>query len=127
MKLELISYETAVLAKDKGFDLPTVFRYDSKEHLELWCSDLRDYPDSFHVNIYCVGYSASTQSLLQMWLRTKHGLFAYVDWANTELVICDYKNHEGLIVFKEDTCERGQESEKEMIETVIYEALKQIK
>jgi hypothetical protein len=69
MKDELISFETAKLAKEKEFDWRVRWRYqgedddvvggalynhNNKEEQELWSTPL---------------YSAPTQSLLQKWLR----------------------------------------------------------
>ena len=66
----LISFETAKLAKEKGFIIPTLcyFRYDEKQ-----CKgDLLDWNED-------VGfYSRPTQSLLQKWLRDTHNIYLIV-------------------------------------------------
>ncbi len=65
----LISFETAKLAKEKGFIIPTLcyFRYDEKQ-----CKgSLLDWNED-------VGfYSRPTQSLLQKWLREVHKINVY--------------------------------------------------
>jgi hypothetical protein len=73
MKEELITFETAKLAKERGFDLETSripFYYDVKGN-EVY------YTQKTHTCII-----APTQSLLQKWLREKHKLFLTIDLAN---------------------------------------------
>ena len=66
----LISFETAKLAKEKGFIIPTLcyFRYDEKQ-----CKgSLLDWNED-------VGfYSRPTQALLAKWLREVHNIFVEV-------------------------------------------------
>lgn len=62
MKEQFISYETALLAKEKGFDYTSVELFYSSE-----------------TKVKSVSYNeiqAPTQSLLQKWLREKHGIYA---------------------------------------------------
>ena len=75
MEEQLISFETAKLAKEKGFD------YYSES---LYCSV---YLDNYELyNDMCVPlqhekleqYKAPTQSLLQKWLREVHNIIVYV-------------------------------------------------
>jgi hypothetical protein len=88
MKERLISYDTAVIAKDKGFNTPVCNAYcgDNKNLLDLgkiwdyacmggmeleeWFYDYNSYPDRLLV-------SAPTQSLLAKWLRDVHGIQLY--------------------------------------------------
>ena len=66
MKERLISFKTAKLAKDKGFNIHcrTAFSKDGG----MWENE--DFPyNSFNDNIF-----APTQSLLQKWLREKHSI-----------------------------------------------------
>ena len=51
---ELVTYEVAKLAKEKGFDVPTDFCYEQNGRL-----------------VRCGSIAAPTQSLLQRWLREK--------------------------------------------------------
>lgn len=69
MKEQLISSETAKLAKEKGFDEKCLFFYtgDSKELKQI---NLKGISNSDTIS-FC---SAPTQSLLQKWLREKHGI-----------------------------------------------------
>lgn len=66
MKEELISFETAKLAKEKGFDVEGhQYYYDSPESV-LWHSIKMEMHNKSE-NI-----SVETQSLLQKWLREEH-------------------------------------------------------
>lgn len=116
---EIISFETAVLAKEKGFDL----RATSSMYM---C--MGEHEGKLGNSTDCHKYiCAPTQSLLQKWLREKHGIFAYLDYKNLDMIVVDYKNHEGMTMFEESMWERSQETEEEHIEILLIEALKQIK
>jgi hypothetical protein len=75
MKEQLITFETAKLAKEKGFEGYTIWGYilDTNDGEILvddeWEEIMEDNPDIFEF----IGY-APTQSLLQKWLREKHML-----------------------------------------------------
>ena len=82
MKEQLISFETAKLAKEKGFNIPCKYFYKEKYinaieyevvhdgHLEAnWNENFKYSPAE------C---SAPTQSLLQKWLREKHHLIIII-------------------------------------------------
>lgn len=66
MKEQLITFETAKLAKEKGFDLPTGIKYT-----KLWYNDgvLCNWNTRLVDHII-----APTQSLLQKWLREEHNI-----------------------------------------------------
>lgn len=70
MKEELISFETAKLAKENGFDLVVHAFYDKN-----MCIDETMY---HNWNEYKAAYSAPTQSLLQKWLREKYNKYVKV-------------------------------------------------
>ena len=101
MKEQLISFETAKLAKEKGFGLgendyvilPTVYELDGSlyNNGELTGSVERKYRnnsnhlgadtiDDFEASVFCLDNSldeyilAPTQSLLQRWLREQHNI-----------------------------------------------------
>ena len=134
MKEELISFETAKLAKEVGFDTPTWFFYTVQgtvsEHLPEGFAGLNEelwQTNSTHkelANPYFLA-SAPTQSLLQRWLREKHKVLVwikpipsvgkwsvYVDDTIGRHLVADY-------IFK-DTYE-------EALEAGLLEALKLIK
>ena len=66
MEDTLITFETAKLAKDKGFQIPTVFHYDDKG---TSCKYF-NVKNNWNMPANEVLYSAPTQTLLQKWLRT---------------------------------------------------------
>jgi hypothetical protein len=68
MKEQLITFETAKLAKEKGFDIGTLQSYLS--HQNTFCSENIDYNHNKHSN----RFSAPTQGLLQKWLREVHNI-----------------------------------------------------
>ena len=69
MQEQLISFETAKLAKEKGFILPCHYWYNFKG---LLCG--RFEREHHPANGNFPSYSAPTQSLLQKWLREIHGI-----------------------------------------------------
>jgi len=73
MEEQLISFETAKLAKENGFDLEC--------HYAQFKNNIKPgYNESKHNwNLYLEWYSISTQALLQKWLREKHNLFVFVE------------------------------------------------
>jgi hypothetical protein len=82
MKEQLISFETAKLAKEKGFDIETM------DTFRLWYDETLDYLGGFqNWNDPEWGlpneefYSRPTQSLLQKWLREKHGIHVQAMYA----------------------------------------------
>lgn len=93
MQEQLISFQTAKLAKEKGFEEYCFSYYDLKgnkkdNYLENGSStdvefrvDLEDLLDNFNRGIPNT-YSAPTQSLLQKWLREVHQIDITVitDW-----------------------------------------------
>ena len=64
MREELIKFDTAILAKEKGFDYDTDDYYSSKT--KVTSVSYNEYP-------------APTQSLLQKWLREKHNIHIVVN------------------------------------------------
>ena len=78
---ELITFETAKLAKEKGFDEITRSVYTPKGELDTGASDFwnsqRIYP-----NMKWAG--ASTQALLQRWLRDKHQTMIVINTYSVE-------------------------------------------
>lgn len=71
MEDQKINFETAKLAREKGFNLKSNYFREQKE------GDA-DYDDDFcNWNEFEGYYTVVTQSLLQKWLREKHNIFAY--------------------------------------------------
>ncbi len=85
MKEQLISFETAKLAKEKGFNISNSgYFYDKKG------DKIMDTPlDKF---LWGGKYPASTQSLLQQWFKEKHNIFLQsrqLPLSDTEWTIVD--------------------------------------
>lgn len=90
MEETLIQFETAILAKEKGFNINTKYQY---QYIET--KKLTDEHDFYHIegdfsrsnlriasNYYASGCSQvylPTQSLLQKWIREVHNLHIYID------------------------------------------------
>jgi len=76
MKEQLISYPTAVLAKEKGFEQKHISDHYLKD-------GTLDTSDMAWMNGLSFG-SAPTQALLQRWIREEHGInidvFSYVEF-----------------------------------------------
>lgn len=87
MKEQLISFQTAKLAKEKGFQIPCYRHYNNKQELiehslvngsstdVEFEVDLDDLNENF--NYYSDKFNAPTQSLLQKWLREKHKIYVF--------------------------------------------------
>jgi hypothetical protein len=79
MKEELISYETAELAKEKGFHEETQAMTCGKEY-PIVCNPQEETTYDWNSK---EGYSIPTQSLLQKWLREKHNIHIYIETTPT--------------------------------------------
>lgn len=73
MQEELISFETAKLAKEKGFDEVCSYLYENSKEIVYTTHK------NSGLNKHFDWYSAPTQSLLQKWLREVHNILVYVD------------------------------------------------
>lgn len=129
MEEELISFETANLAKEKGFDTTFGFAFYFDE--EKWVPSLYIYTkEEKHLYI-----ARPSQSLLQRWLREVHNIHIYIEpfWANEKVsknikitpesycpwVIYDY--------IEEDDAPEFYETYEQALEAGLQEALKLIK
>ena len=80
MKEQLISFETAKLAKEKGFNIEVKTYFDIKKFGDKPCefygrlnaNDYNSWDDKLKKNINAGYISAPTQSLLQKWFREVH-------------------------------------------------------
>jgi hypothetical protein len=116
MKEELISFETAKLAKEKIFNIPVLSVY-----ADNGCLSSDDTVYNFNQR---AGYSAPTQSFLQKWLREKHRIDIYVKPS-----YCGY-----YCSFEYDLPEKSdskilelETTYEEALEKGLFEALKLIK
>ena len=82
MKEQLISLETAKLAKEKGFNIEVKTYFDIKKFGDKPCefygrlnaNDYNSWDDKLKKNINAGYISAPTQSLLQKWLREVYNI-----------------------------------------------------
>lgn len=78
MQEQLISFETAKLAKEKGFNEDVLSYYNCNSKGEYYDGpfntvfNIEQAPDNWNGRSYLTAVSAPTQSLLQRWLREKH-------------------------------------------------------
>lgn len=68
MKEQLITLDTAKLAKEKGFNIPVLYAFDDEDGL-LTSSYVKDVFHPINYNSSSYKCSKPTQSLLQKWLR----------------------------------------------------------
>lgn len=81
MEDEFVSFETANLAKEKGFDEPTLYAYDeeSKTLARMrYCVKRNSRTDGI------MTLAAPTRSQLQRWLRKEKGYYVYPFYDNNE-------------------------------------------
>lgn len=129
MKDELISFETAKLAKEKGFHERVIYYYiDSTKCVDRIAPGAHSH---LHVSNKKEGYhSAPTQSLLQRWLREVHGIHVWVVpnllWQTYHFEgLVDRKNtHKSNLTFSDDLM---KDTYEEALEAGLLEALKFIK
>jgi len=88
MKEELITFKTAILAKEKGFEFDAEAYYNQLYYITVDCCEfgLGGLITGNKSDEYCTSEvaSAPTQSLLQKWLLEKHNTLVYVttDWVS---------------------------------------------
>ena len=120
MEEKLVSFSTAKLAKEKGFDISTN---------KYWCNYYTDEPfnkwkllPTEELSISSMEFAAPTQSLLQKWLREVHGIDVLVDKG----FLCDNYSHE--IYHKNDMFESEYifKTFEKALEKGLYEGLKLI-
>ena len=113
MEDTLISFEVAILAKEKGFNKKVLFSYEySDKKSFLYCGGVLynssknkyGYTENLEYNLYNHNshkklkvYSAPSQSLLQKWLREKHNIEVYIiPWIYNNKTVYDFfVNYEG--------------------------------
>ena len=156
MEEELISLETAMLAKEKGFDIPTQKAYingsvfvnfeESFGEREFYF-DADDFYNNWNRKGWffdkkgsgCFGcsldnikwfeaYAAPTQGLLQKWIREEHKLIISIN------IMSDLSYYSLLINIDEDKLNLSNQSKnrgfityEEALEDGLFEALKLIK
>lgn len=126
MEETLIEFETGVLSKQKGFDVPCDARW--------WTEPCAIWQPSNQGAVKCNNSSEDsiarpTQSLLKDWLRIKHNLKVNVDYfPNTKkwgFTICDItlKGKEFLVFMKNNSSQTKYASYEEAKEKALQHAL----
>ena len=135
MKEQLITFETAKLAKEKGFDIKveTFYMGDSEDnflHNAGKKDNWNNYKCIFSESGLSDDYSAPTQSFLQRWLREVHD-------TNITILLAGHDYHEYVIHAKNRnyikkvknpiTPENIKNNWEDTLEKGLQEALKLIK
>uniref|UniRef100_UPI00405674C0 hypothetical protein n=1 Tax=Alistipes sp. TaxID=1872444 RepID=UPI00405674C0 len=133
---ELVSFETAKLAKEKGFDVPTDRYYhiyddivDAENSLEMTGNGCADFYNS--LNTYRC--AAPTQSLLQRWLRQEKGIIVEVlsqATCSNDAKICYWwalrAKSNGITFDIEEDDSKTFENYEQALEDAITRALKEL-
>ena len=83
---EIINFETAKLAKEKGFDIPCMDFIDIQEDKSLVMYYIGDtFEEKLLMAKEFILYFLPTQSLLQRWLRKVHNLNVNVNYYNDKI------------------------------------------
>jgi hypothetical protein len=136
MQEQLISFETATLAKEKGFNIP-VWNYWQSNIEGKWNNFLLSDEIGFHPilddynEISDKHISQPSQSLLQKWIREVHHIHVilhphfdnYGDYEGWEH-IKSYSLLDGSVAVR---CMSGHETYEDALENGLYEGLKLIK
>ena len=123
MKDQIISFETAKLAKKKGFNEPCLECYVEKGTLY---NNNREGIEFTNKQLLITNCSAPTQSLLQRWLREIHNIDIII-WKNG--IDGSYRVEDILLNNKEITnleFEDSFDNYENALEEGLYEALKLI-
>ena len=144
MEEELISFETAKLAKEKGFDEKVYREYDKSGYLRCTSKSADVVLGPYDELLKSTEYPAPTQSLLQRWLREVHNCFIDIlphrdgdsknkQWESKKDVFwtveVDYygKNFEIELTDDSDFTQHFNKTYEEALEIGLYQALKLIK
>lgn len=132
MKEEIISFETAKLAKEKGFSLneTTGIRFFCDRDKNEILMDTGSLADAYSEIFYdeTEDLLAPTQSILQRWLREKHLLHIIISPSFGHVIVrlksVEGKNNGRFDDFKS---EQGFNSYEKALESALQSALKLIK
>lgn len=137
MNEQLIQYQTAILAKEKGFDIPVWDFIDTYGDINSLMGYIGDsFQEKYDMAKEFVDIYLPTQSLLQKWLREVHDI--YIDileyYDEKDLPLYDKKFPKPIGFFcwdkyDDNFCEEGAEKFKtyeEALEAGLFEALKLI-
>jgi len=126
MKEQLITFDTAKLAKEKGFNGLSQMRYNEDGVLTGTKLGMHNKPNS-----YVGSFASPTQSLLQKWLRDTHNIDVDI-WCNASGWAFNLNKTNGTTIYSYDyyfgNIDSGMfNSYEEALEQGLQEALKLIK
>ena len=144
MKENIVTFQVAKLAKEKGFDEKVYREYDKSGYLRCTSKSADVVLGPYDELLKSTEYPAPTQSLLQRWLREVHNCFIDIlphrdgdsknkQWKNKEDVFwtveVDYygKNFEIELTDDSDFTQHFNNNYEEALEIGLYQALKLIK
>lgn len=145
MEEQIISFETAKLAKEKGFDWETEEFYtnpkkpylakgvqygsDSDTYVRLW--KWNSMPSNYPTNEEDVLCAAPTQSLLQKWLREEHNIYIELSVQEAKVIATWYwkifkhrGSGKGLIWIYEDSNGKLSDTYEDALEEALKVGLK---
>ena len=102
MEEQLISYETAKLAKEKGFDEKVYREYDKSGYLRCTSKSADVVLGPYDELLKSTEYPAPTQTLLQKWLREVHNIEVLISRIPPEAVLAD--KNKGKNILKNYNC-----------------------
>ena len=97
MEEQLISYETAKLAKEKGFDEKVYREYDKSGYLRCTSTSAEVILGPYDELLKSTEYPAPTQSLLQKWLREVHNIEVLISRIPPEAVLASKNNGKNIL------------------------------
>ena len=135
MKEQLITFETAKLAKEKGFNISSLNNYSEYLEDEVFNDPRKGHEITLHKKgevILSVGYpdvkykswQAPTQSLLKKWLRKTYNINVVV---TNHIIVNVYKDGEFIDSFSNEKWIRNLDFYEEALEKGLQEALKLVK
>lgn len=131
MKDTLISFITAKLAKEKGFDIPIYHYYaDSKTNSDKSFILQNGIKRNFNDKDEGCLYSAPSQSLLQKWLREIHKIHITIsvgDDDNYAVIVGTYDNQEWVRDEQDEFVPIFYKTYEEALEQGLIQGLKLIK
>ena len=102
MTEELISFETAKLAKEKSFDEKVYREYDKSGYLRCTSKTADVVLGPYDESLKSTEYPAPTQSLLQRWLREVHNIEVLISRIPPEAALAD--KNKGKNILKNYNC-----------------------
>ena len=120
MQEVLISFETAKLAQEKGFELD--------KYLSINNENPKNLNSNYNPRDYQPWYFDLTQSLLQKWLREVHKIHLVVWWRDQEDMFYYEMGSKsvGMIIIQSGDGTKLYKTYEEALECGIYQALKLI-